>query len=357
MSVADRPASERPVRRRLRLRLPAAERAGARSRKTNVALLALLVLAWVSGGSSFLLGGFSTAWLVTLHGVVGFGVLVLARPKVPVVRRGLRRRRPSRYASMALGVCVTGAFATGVVHALGFWQAIGVWSAMGLHLIFAFAAVPLALWHVVGRPQRIRPVDLSRRTALQALAVAGVALAARGGFERFVAAERRFTGSHEVGSGEPRRMPVVQWLNDSPPTIRPEDWVLRLRGSTDRDVDYQELIGHAATTEATLDCTSGWYSTQTWTGVALADLLGAEEVSGRSLEVRSATGYARRFPLSDARHLILAHSVGGEPLSRGHGFPARLVAPGRRGLWWVKWVTEIRTSDRPWWVQTPIPFT
>ncbi|MCY4102603.1 MAG: molybdopterin-dependent oxidoreductase [bacterium] len=356
MHAADRPTSELPVRRWSRLRLPGPERAGTRSRKTNLALLVMLVLAWVTGGSSFLLGGTSTAWIVVMHGVVGFTVLVLARPKIPVVRRGLRRRRPSRYASMALGVCVTGAFATGVVHALGFWQAIGVWSAIGLHLIFAFAAVPLAVWHVVGRPQRVRPVDLSRRTALQALAVAGVALLARGGFERFFAAERRFTGSHEVGSGDPRRMPVVQWLDDSPPTIGPEDWVLRLRGSVNRDVGYRELVAHSRTTEATLDCTSGWYSTQTWTGVPLTALLGPE-TSGRSLEVRSATGYARRFPLSDARHMILAHSVGGEPLSRGHGFPARLVAPGRRGLWWVKWVTEIRTSDRPWWVQTPIPFT
>ena len=316
----------------------------------------LLVLAWVSGAGSFLLGGASTAWLVVMHGVVGFTVLVLARPKLPVVRRGLRRRRPSRYASLVLGACVTGAFVTGVVHALGVWQAIGVWSPMGLHLIFALGAVPLAVWHVVGRPQRIRPVDLSRRTALQALAVAGVALLARSGFERLFAAERRFTGSHEVGSGDPRRMPVVQWLDDTPPSIDPGDWVLRVRGSTERDVDYRELVGHSRTTEATLDCTSGWYSTQTWTGVPLADLLGPNP-AGRSLEVRSATGYGRRFPLSDIDGMLLAHTVGGAPLSRGHGAPARLVAPGRRGLWWVKWVTEIRTSDRPWWVQTPIPFT
>ena len=47
----------------------------------------------------------------------------------------------------------------------------------------------------------------------------------------------------------------------------------------------------------------------------------------------------------------------GRPLSHGHGFPARLVAPGRRGFWWVKWVTDIEVSDRPWWWQSPFPLT
>ena len=338
------------------LKRPAPERASTRGRKTNLALLATLALAWISGGASFLLGAASTAWVVALHGIVGFTVLVLARPKVPVVRRGLRRRRPTRAASVALAVCVTGAFATGVIHALGVWQALGVWSPMGLHLVFAIGAVPLAAWHVAKRPQRVRPVDLSRRTALQALAVVGVALLARTGFERLFAAERRFTGSHEVASGEPRKMPVVQWLDDSPPSIDPEDWVLRLRGSVERDVDYRELRRHNHTVQATLDCTSGWYSTQAWKGAPLAELLGPD-VSGRSLSVRSATGYERRFPLSDIDGMMLAYQLGDAPLSRGHGAPARLVVPGRRGLWWVKWVTEIRTSDRPWWVQSPIPFT
>ena len=332
------------------------ESTAARGRKTNLALLVTLALAWITGGASFLLGSSSTAWIVTLHGVVGFVVLVLARPKTPIVRRGLGRRRPGRFASLALAAVVAGALVTGLIHSLDIWQPFGVWSPIGLHVVFAIGAVPLAAWHLVTRPQRIRPVDLSRRTWLQALGVAGVALGVRTVFNGWIASDRRFTGSHEVGSGQPRQMPVVQWFNDSPPEIDPADWVLRLRGSVERDVDYQELRNHTLTMEATLDCTNGWYSTQTWTGVMVADLLGPG-VTGRSLEVRSATGYSRRFPLGDVDQMMLAHQVGGGTLSRGHGAPARLVAPGRRGLWWVKWVTEIRTSDRPWWLQSPIPFT
>ena len=332
------------------------ESAAGRGRKTNVALLVTLALAWATGGAAFLLGSASTAWIVTLHGVVGFVVVVLARPKAPVVRRGLGRRRPNRVASLALAAFVIGALVTGVVHTLDVWAPFGVWSPIGLHVIFALGAGPLAALHVVTRPQRIRPVDLSRRTWLQALGVAGAALGLRTVFDRWIASERRFTGSHEVGSGEPRRMPVVQWLSDSPPHIESADWVLRLRGSVERDVDYQELARHTLTMEATLDCTNGWYSTQTWTGANLSELLGPG-ATGRSLEVRSATGYLRRFPLRDLDQMMLAHQVGGRPLSRGHGAPARLVAPGRRGLWWVKWVTEIRTSDRPWWLQSPISLT
>jgi len=49
--------------------------------------------------------------------------------------------------------------------------------------------------------------------------------------------------------------------------------------------------------------------------------------------------------------------VGGFPLSYGHGFPARIVAPGRRGFWWVKWVTSIQPSDRPPWAQSFFPLS
>lgn len=69
----------------------------------------------------------------------------------------------------------------------------------------------------------------------------------------------------------------------------------------------------------------------------------------------SATGYARRFPLTDLDHLYLVTTLDGEPLTAGHGAPARLVAPGRRGFWWVKWVSEVRTSPQSWLAQPPFP--
>jgi DMSO/TMAO reductase YedYZ molybdopterin-dependent catalytic subunit len=74
-----------------------------------------------------------------------------------------------------------------------------------------------------------------------------------------------------------------------------------------------------------------------------------------SVLVTSVTGYRRRLPAADTSTLLLATHLGGAPLSAGHGAPVRLVAPSRRGFWWVKWVTAVELSDQPWWRQTPFP--
>jgi DMSO/TMAO reductase YedYZ molybdopterin-dependent catalytic subunit len=63
------------------------------------------------------------------------------------------------------------------------------------------------------------------------------------------------------------------------------------------------------------------------------------------VRVVSHTGYRWGFALADARDLLLATHVGGEPLSHGHGAPCRLVIPGHRGFQWVKWVTALEVHD------------
>ena len=49
------------------------------------------------------------------------------------------------------------------------------------------------------------------------------------------------------------------------------------------------------------------------------------------------------FPLETASHpqTILAYAMNGEPLTKEHGFPARILMSGRFGMKNPKWVTAI----------------
>ncbi|MDQ3989714.1 MAG: molybdopterin-dependent oxidoreductase, partial [Actinomycetota bacterium] len=151
-------------------------------------------------------------------------------------------------------------------------------------------------------------------------------------------------------SGDPSAMPVTQWFTDPVLQLDPSRWRLQVAG---RRLALDELRAGNDVLRATLDCTNGWYAEQEWRGVRLDRLLG--DSRGRSIDVVSATGYSRRLPLRDASHLLLATHAAGRPLSAGHGAPVRLVAPGRRGFWWVKWVARIEVVDAPWWVAPPFP--
>ena len=171
-------------------------------------------------------------------------------------------------------------------------------------------------------------------------------------------ASRRFTGSYEAGSFSGNAFPLTSWLNDNPKPINSEEWQLQIGGAVSSPIKlhYDELLADTELT-ATLDCTGGWHSTQVWRGVRLADLLAASQPAedAASVTLRSATGYFRRFSLSEAGRYIVATHVGGETLSHGHGFPARLVAPDKRGFEWVKWITEIEVNRTGKWLQPPLP--
>lgn len=333
-------------------------------RRTNLAILALVPFAFLTGVLAFAIGTPPVRWIVLVHGLLGLALVLLAPWKTVIARRGLRRARPGSAAGVLLAVLVAVAIATGVLHSTGLAISLGPASSMQVHVGAALLTTLLALWHVIVRPTRPHRSDLSRRNLLRAgglaagtglvyLALEGVLSAAR-----LPGAERRFTGSHETGSSEPEAMPITQWLDDAVPTVDPDVWRLEVLvgGELVGTWTLDELAGFADRRVAVLDCTGGWFAEQAWEGVRLDRLL-PTTAEGRSIGVGSVTGYGRRFPIADAEDLLLATRAGGGPLSTGHGFPARIVAPGRRGFWWVKWVDRVEVSAIPWWWQAPFPLT
>ncbi len=327
-------------------------------RRTNLALLALLPLATVTGAVTFLFGSGPIALVVIAHGVVGLALVVLVPWKSMIVRRGLRHRRPGRAMSVTLAVAVVVALLTGLAHSTGLLiSAFGI-TALQVHVGAALVALVPAVVHI--RQRRIRPrvTDFSKRSVLRGglvVAAAGGLYAALAGAASLFAlpgARRRATGSYEVASGQPQLMPNTSWLLDRVPAIDPAAWrVTVASGGTVRKWSLAELSAFDDRVTAIIDCTGGWWSEQIWTGVRLARLLPPGATG--SVEVTSATGYSRRLPLTD--DLLLAVEVAGQPLSQGHGAPARLVVPGRRGFHWVKWVEQVEHDGRPWWLEPPVP--
>ena len=324
--------------------------------QTNAALLALLALAFLTGWLAFAFGTSPARISLIVHATSGVAILVLLPWKSIIARRGLGRPRPGRWASIAFGVLVIVSIAAGLGHSTGLALWWGPFSSMEVHVGAALVAIPLAIWHVAARRIRVRATDLSRRTFLKGGVAAGLAATAYGATEIIVraaslpGATRRFTGSYEAGSFDPPAMPVSSWMFDAIPSLDPDRWALRTPG---KKWAHSELLAFDDRLTATLDCTGGFYSSQEWSGVRLDRLLGSAQ--GQSIRVVSSSGYDRRFPVNESSALLLATRCGGYPLDPGHGFPARLVAPGRRGYWWVKWVVALDVDDLPYWWQSPFP--
>jgi hypothetical protein len=322
-------------------------------RRTNLALLVVLIATALTGGLAFTFGTPWPAKLVTVaHGLFGLAVVLLMPWKTMIIRRAPSLRLASVILLSLIVICVGSGL-------LEVFAGYGVWwylSPIQVHVGSAVLAALLLVWHVLGhRRQRLRRVDLSRRTLLRSgLLAAGVgttyaALEGIGGLVGSASANRIATGSHGVAAAT---APATIWLFDTVPLLSPDHRV----AIAGHSFSISDLSVRSTTITARLDCTSGWYADGTWTAAKLADLLPRDELSAAaSIEVRSVTGYRRLFPVDDADSLWLATGYQGRPLQAGHGAPVRLVAPHRRGFWWVKWVGSVQLSDAPAWSQSPFP--
>jgi DMSO/TMAO reductase YedYZ molybdopterin-dependent catalytic subunit len=110
---------------------------------------------------------------------------------------------------------------------------------------------------------------------------------------------------------------------------------------------YEELrCLPKVTDDPLLSCRGYFEDLANWSGVLLYDLLQQAKplAEAKTVTMISADGYSADISLSVAmdQRSFLAYEWEEQPLPILHGFPLRAVIPTREGLYWVKWLVEIK---------------
>jgi len=322
-------------------------------------VLGAVAVAVGSGITSLVAGRPGDWWVFAVHGVAGFVLIVALYWKLRRVRPRVTQASWTRttVVSIALTVLALGAVGTGVAWTFGANVDLALWNLLNLHVLLGLLVGPVLLVHLRSRFRWPARADFEgRRTAVvySGLAVVGVgAWALQRAVNRLtgLAGERRFTGSRDHGRFAGNAFPVTSWMADDPDPVDADEWRLRVVGAVERPYGaaYETVAEYDDGLEATLDCTSGWYARSEWEGVRVGRLLDAAGVADgvRYVSFRSVTGYRWALPVEEARDALLATRVDGTTITDGHGFPLRLVAPGRRGFQWVKWVETVEVRRDP----------
>ncbi|WP_262403240.1 molybdopterin-dependent oxidoreductase [Actinomadura sp. CNU-125] len=129
------------------------------------------------------------------------------------------------------------------------------------------------------------------------------------------------------------------------------EWRLTVTGRVRREVvlslDDLRAIP-ARTARLPIACVEGWSAGAVWQGVPLRDVLrlagapGDAHVRVESLQTWGMYRTSRVAPAHWRDPLtLLALRLNGEPLHPDHGYPCRLIAPGRPGVTQTKWVHRL----------------
>ena len=137
------------------------------------------------------------------------------------------------------------------------------------------------------------------------------------------------------------------------PAVDAEGWRLRVGGLTRRmlELTHADILALQTVEQfVTLQCISNevngdLLSNAAWTGFPLRRLIEMAEPAAAAsfVSFRCADDYTESLPLEVATRedVLLVHAMNGAPLTDKHGFPVRLLVPGKYGIKNPKWITEI----------------
>ena len=164
---------------------------------------------------------------------------------------------------------------------------------------------------------------------------------------------------------DPERLPPGQYLTEKWPvlhagTVPRTDlaaWDFRVWGEVDNPVSLSwEQLSGLPTVELTQDihCVTRWSRFDvTFAGVpwsTVRELIGQRQ-SARYAVAHAEQGFTANVPISflEDEHALLATHADGDPLTPEHGWPLRLVIPGKYFWKSAKWLRgiELSATDKP----------
>ena len=149
-------------------------------------------------------------------------------------------------------------------------------------------------------------------------------------------------------------VPVGGWriytISGTMPLFDPSSWRLEIDGlvKRPRTLDYRQVTAlPKAEQVSTFHCVTGWTVDNVhWGGVRFQSLFDLVQPLPSAAAVRFVSmerPYEDSLTLEQLRlpDAMLAYELGGKPLSRPHGAPARVVLPEMYGYKGVKWLTRM----------------
>jgi hypothetical protein len=199
--------------------------------------------------------------------------------------------------------------------------------------------------------------DPGRRRLLAALGVGTLAIGSLGYTGRFVLGIRGGAIGGRRGGIPEAITPTGEFYviskNFVDPRVEHDEWRLDITGLVElpQRLSFVDLAALPAQEQVTtLTCISNTVggdliSNARWTGVPLAQLLDLARLKPGATEVvlYAHDGYTESLPLAKALEstTLLVYLMNGEPLPTRHGYPARLIVPGKYGIKNVKWLRRI----------------
>lgn len=157
-----------------------------------------------------------------------------------------------------------------------------------------------------------------------------------------------------VGQTEVKNFPVLNI--GLQPSIDKADWSLRIYGLVEKEINLNWAAFEALTQTTDVSdfhCVTRWSQLDMdWQGVRARDILNLAVPlsSAKFVTLHGYDGYTTNLNLDALLDddVLVAHSVLGQPLTREHGAPTRMIVPKRyawKGAKWLKAI-ELHAEDK-----------